>query len=412
MVVAQAKEKLQTTFTYGPLATDVTIRYFFYIAWRHQLLPSMLFWFGQLVLIPAIILYWRGTRDRQLVKHFGVPSNKDFEVAYRARWIAVIVIVTIHNVAHGIFDVKFQSTYLQILVSIVVGALAFAYTVGLGMTSSTGKLADAMLDVYKPYDIEDENDRLLTRLQTELADLTRKVESYTIESTLIGAISFSGFLTIVTTDKGDIRVAHNSIQRLLTVLSHLGTQSGRSSAEILIHYPSESAILSVAAFNALVCSMFFMGVIIARLRFNATIGAANFSTQMAANFNAKEEELVTHRLLSGNPETTPAIHVQRLERLRSQISTYLDEARVEVDQMRPIISYMTAFRTLGLLAFLATLVTSALWFGPKLSVCFALIALVTFVYPSMDALIRDGRMDKHDFFRLSTLISSKKNAGD
>jgi hypothetical protein len=121
--------------------------------------------------------------------------------------------------------------------------------------------------------------------------------------------------------------------------------------------------------------------------------------------NEKENDLSEEELTTGLTDKKE----QRLKWLHLHVDQYLNEAKVELEQLRPIIVYMTIFRTLGLLAFMFTLVLSALWFGPRTALCFGVIAILTYCYPWIDA-VRDKRLRNTDYFGKLRSVIAKVSA--
>ncbi len=403
--VPAAKPKIQTGFTYWPLLGDLACRYIAYEFWRAGNLPNWVFWCVQLLVIPVIVFMVIGFRERRLVQAFGVKSSQEYEIKDAPGWIVFMLAVMVHNIVHAVTDVRIETSWRRLAIQILLGWWAFAYTLMVGVTSSSAERLDLSTEEYEEFDIFDENDRILTRLKAELDDFIRKVEAYTIESTLIGAITFAAFVTIIMADKGRFETAHHLLGTCVTAGRNSLSVSNWRSLWQLIHYPQEGTILAAVALTAVVCSLFFMGVMVARLRFSALVGQATFSTEMATNLNNKENDLAGQEPAREHAETRRT----RLDWLHLHVDTYLNEAKVELAQLRPIIVYMTVFRTLGLLAFMLTLVLSALWFGPRTALCFSIIAAMTYCYPWIDA-VRDKRLRKTDFSRLRNIIAGKLSA--
>jgi hypothetical protein len=406
-------------YTYKPLLLDLLARYATYGIWRTGLLPSWLFWILQAVVIPVVQFYWVDHRIKRARLALKLDATQKFVLASRPQWTVFVVAVSLNNALHPFYDVRIGLHWLRILLAITLSLAALWYTVGVASTSASGEVIETKANDdyvafdYVAFDPIDENDRLLTKLQTKLADLSRKVESYTIESTLIGAISFSAFVTIAAAEKVKMVDVQALVNQLILVLRTLGSAQNAAARAQLSHTPTETTVLISAAFTALVCSMFFMVVIAARLRFNSLIGPVSFSTEMAANFNQKEEEIYSHiNIHETNADSnTIKVHEERLLQLRDRINNYLNQARAGVDQIDPVIRYMTISRAFGLVSFLITLVISALWFAPLLSGLFTLLAVITFVYPWLDAL-RDGKLRKIDFMLIERFTKrSRRLAG-
>jgi hypothetical protein len=402
---AVAKPKVQTGFTYWPLLADFVARYVVYVAWRQWHLPSGWFWTFQTVLIPLLIFAWLGQREDKLKEVLGVSNSTDYEVKDAPGWIVFMLALMVHNIVHAVSDVRTVDPGHRLGKQVLLAVMAGFYTLMIGVSSSTTERLDQPGESYEAFDAVDENDRILTRIKAELDDFIRKVEAYTIESTLIGAITFAAFVTIVMADKGRFEIAHGLLNSCALASRSAMSLKNWHGALQLVHYPKEGTILVAVALTSVACSLFFMGVMVARLRFSSLVGAASYSTEMAANLNEKENDLSEEELTTGLTDKKE----QRLKWLHLHVDQYLNEAKVELEQLRPIIVYMTIFRTLGLLAFMFTLVLSALWFGPRTALCFGVIAILTYCYPWIDA-VRDKRLRNTDYFGKLRSVIAKVSA--
>jgi hypothetical protein len=163
-------------------------------------------------------------------------------------------------------------------------------------------------------------------------------------------------------------------------------------------------LLLAIAVLSLICSMCFLCVIVARLRFTSALSHTDFCIRFAAALNSKEDDV--HNLkLTVAPEHQDAI-IRRLETIRLPMNDALRTAAKALAMLRPLLAYMAIFRNLGIISFLVTLITSALWFSKPLAGAFAVLSLVAYAYPLIDS-VRDRAMRRLDIFQRAQALLSK-----
>ncbi len=144
--------------------------------------------------------------------------------------------------------------------------------------------------------------------------------------------------------------------------------------------------------------MFFLSVIVSRLRFNDALKRVDYAVRIASSYNDKEEE-VYNFVLQGHDEAKVR---HRLTILKEKITVALYHAEESFRDLRPIVNYMWVFRNLGLISFLLILITGALWVSPILAILFTSLAVLAFVYSALDTWIRTRSLEKRGiihFFR-------------
>lgn len=386
-------------FTYRYLASDVVIRYALLAAWRYLGLPIVIFWISQVALGIGLAVFGMEREARLRAKH---SIAKGARVEPRGTsWVILWILLSIHAGYQTFGIVGFQPFWLRVTSVILLTAIASIYYVVVALSSfSDSSMSQALGE---PYDApEDENDRVLIRLRTELAAQERRIESYTVESTLIGALAFSAFVTIASSEKvvqkEAVGEAALDFSKALAMLVSLNLGEAATAFKQL---SAEKPVLAIVATLSLTCSTFFLAVIVARLRFNSLVGLASYSTEVASALNQKEEDLYLLQLSVERPR--PDLDA-RLAHLRDRIRSSLEEARLISQQLAPIVLYMTVFRHLGVLTFLLALVASAIWVSPALATAFAGISLLAYSYPALDRKLRDHNLLRHAFFRLPTFL--------
>jgi hypothetical protein len=382
-------------FTIRFFLADLVVRYALLAAFRYGGLPKPLFWIGQVGFAIGLFVFLM-QRDERLMAKYAIAKGERLEPK-GASW-GVFGLVFSAQAVYQIFGtVHVQPSWLRFALIAILSAVAVGYyAIVAGCSYSRYDARELGGDIDDTP--EDENDRILIRLRTELAAQERRIESYTVESTLIGALAFSAFVTIVTSEKVPQAEAIGGVGKdLSTALAKLASLNIRDAKSLLLGLSTEMSLLVIVATLSVTCAIFFLTVIVARLRFNSLVGLASYSIEVAGALNQKEESLHLQQFsLQGLRPDVDA----RLRYLRERIKGSLEEAQLIAQQLAPIVLYMTVFRHLGVLTFLLALVASAVWISPILAVAFAVVSLGAYSYPVIDRKLRDHNLLRHAFFRL------------
>jgi len=241
----------------------------------------------------------------------------------------------------------------------------------------------------------DSNDVHIVRLETDLASVSLKVESYMLESAFLGALAFSGFLTLITS--GDYEVLKNAQQLALGVASFMDCCSdGRwqDAGQVILAHAVASEILALLAIETLVCAMLFLSVIVSRIRFYETVRKVDFAVRVARAFNDKEEAV--HVLQLEHPDND--VIAERAKVLAEETFEALKHASAERDDMFRAANYSWIFRNAGVLTFVSLLISSAYLVSKSVAICFLAIALLSYVYIRLDRWSREKRLAAIPFF--------------
>jgi hypothetical protein len=389
--------------TYAPLVIDLIARFGLLRSYRLGLLNSWAFWAGHVVLGLAVVL-WLVQRDERLTKKYNLGS-KSVVPADAPGWILLTCALCIHGY-YQTWNVQAEAGFWNaLLVTAIAGSINVLYVVMVAVGSASDRGVNLPQAGRPDEPVADQNDRVLIHLQTELTSRERTVDAYTIESTLIGALTFSAFVTVVSSDKGSLGgVAHFLDDAHVAVASAVSLQTS-TMREALLHATQEDSLLAAIACLSLMCSMFFLAVIVARLRFNTLVGEAECAVQVAASFNAKEDQLHHDIFLE---DKRAAKYQERLDVLQADIKEALDIATEESRRLQPVLAYMTLFRHLGVLTFLFLLITSAAWISPLLAILFTMIGGLACFYPWLDGVMRGAGSKRISLIRLRELLPGSK----
>ncbi|MFL5738906.1 MAG: hypothetical protein ACJ75B_01710 [Flavisolibacter sp.] len=237
----------------------------------------------------------------------------------------------------------------------------------------------------------DFNDSQIAKLESNLKNINSKVDAYTLESVLLGALAFSGFLTIVASNT----IAHTEssyhqlnvvITEIVRSIIHNDHESLRNNLALLMQHDT---LFLVVMLESLICSVFFILVLTLRLRFSDLALKLDYLIRIMNIFNAKEEELINMKLQGEGDEV--AID-RRMSRISSKITAALQDADKFSIEISPVIRMMGIYRSIGITTFYIILVTSGLYFSGALSILIFLLAFLTILFRVMETRLRLNRI--------------------
>jgi hypothetical protein len=193
----------------------------------------------------------------------------------------------------------------------------------------------------------DRNDIEIIGIEVELAMLSKRVEAYTLESTLLSALAFSAFITIQYSEKSIEALSDLSPPKTCANLTSGGAiEACLGSAMSTM----ETHTMVLTCLWLLACSVSFLAVLVARLRFNE-----------AHRYN--DEIIKIAQKLNDRENATSSTEVDLLKALTAEIANLLARARIGMNYLIPMISFIKTFRDIGVLCFIMAISTCGLHFG-------------------------------------------------
>jgi tetratricopeptide (TPR) repeat protein len=166
---------------------------------------------------------------------------------------------------------------------VYLGSLPF-YSKGNSLNNNYAEESD--------YDEVDQNDAQIAIIQTKVDDLKHKIDTYTLESALLGALSLTAYLQpftgnvikpdtfILTLNKINVVVHHFLIFEFK--LSFIGIRS-------LFH--DTNFLWTTIALFSIFCSILYLFLLVSRKNIYTQISTIVKELELSKNFNSKEEEL-------------------------------------------------------------------------------------------------------------------------
>lgn len=296
----------------------------------------------------------------------------------------------------------------------------------------------------------DKNDIAIVELEGEVKNLNSRVDAYVLESVMFGALTFSGFLTLIAIDPGAFEISYirefgtqfsrfahdlmvfeldkvdnyeifkinedvidakaryinrpmldslNTIRDGLVKLKTLTADDSIKLQSLDIHIsnlsnPTKSQVitdnlLSWIMLQTLVCSSFFLLVIAARLQFTQLIEKIDNAMRLARTYNDKEEEVFILYLQDDNN----TILRKRLEKLGEKIEKQITISRDLLSEVIPVIQTMGFFRNIGVFIFLIIIITSLVFFDTNTAMFFSVLSLLIYLYKQIDDWYRKIKLE-------------------
>ena len=377
------KHKIPFSFIY--IVFDVILRFILFWMYKTEICNGWLYWLSQIVFIPLLVFIFSsiGGREKKwkelLKKNDSFTENDKLEV----EGSAISVIFCLLAIALFAFFswnsfASFPPWLQRISTVFSLFIYAFYILVVFMLSYSKVKLKEKKHEKFCDTLSVDGNDEKLIKLEVSLSQFSNKVDTYTLESALLGALTFSGFLAILALDKS----VFNNIQAFLMQVSDIFYNLVNFNINNLsVISLNQQMIISTLAIESIICSLFFLLVLVSRTRFHDTISAAELHIKMARELNNKEEEydIVYHQQPSNK------VIQERLELLNVEINQKLRFGSQKLKELESIVNYMNYVRNIGLFLFVIILSTAAGIVSYKLSIAFLILYIISYTYHKMDS---------------------------
>lgn len=237
--------------------------------------------------------------------------------------------------------------------------------------------------------VDDHNDIQIIQLMAHLDSLHRRVETYTLESALLSALSFSSFLSIAVAEAGyldDLKALFDARPEWRHLPFSIPLP-GDLRIDSLPLWPRNfffDHTIPLISLALLMCATTFLGVLVARLRFNDGYRDADSVLKAAERLNEKEDDA----LQRGDQA--------RLANYSIAIAKMLDKADQLQRGLDLMLTYMRFSRNAGVVFFIGALILCGLLFSPIVAIAITVIMACAFLVGYIDSLVR-GVLRRHVF---------------
>lgn len=382
--------------SYWPILTDYLVRWILLELLRFGLIAKWIWWTSQILVLPVILLVWLIERDRRIGKKYNLQKSQSPEDTV---WSILFYLFVISSISYAAFKLsEGWPLYLRIIFSIAVFIIYGFYVGLLSVFSLKPKSKQDLrreretLEGTSPDeepDPIDKNDVRIIKMEAEVVSISQRVESYTFESALLGALAFSGFLTLIASEKHVLENLSRVLPDTSSVVDGIRLAGLAWFMGLIQNNLNESSLIAIVTLETLICSMFFLSVIVSRLRFYGFLKRVDYEIRLARAYNDKEEELYGLKLEMADPANFPE---DRLQSLNAKVSDTMDRAAPLLNDVSSIAGYMAVFRNLGILTFILILITSAFLISRKLALLFIIISTLAYLYTTLDKWRKNKRI--------------------
>jgi hypothetical protein len=309
-------------------------------------------------------------------------------------WVATIGFVLTLSAPYLIFveaNAGLGDWHWLVRVPIAAAAALGAFILFLGIWAFANMTPEPMRESYAELRGEagvaqalppgDQNDVRIIRELASLDSLHRRIETFTLESALLSALSFSTFFAVIVSDRKFLETLPGVLPPPVRWLESSPStwQPFRWIVENVPYIPFSYVlenIVGLIGLSLLLCATTFLGVLVARLRFNEGYRDAEYRLKAAQQLNEKEDKAIESK------------DEQRRALLAGMIDEMLDQA-VELQRgLTFTVSHMKYSRNAGILFFTITLVLCGFFFDPAVAAIIATLFVVTFLLGYVDRVFR------------------------
>jgi uncharacterized membrane protein len=356
----------KAAFTPAFLLSDLILRFLVHWLFLLNIIGPLLFWIVQLLLIPIttlVLLYSASGRESQWKEYIKKKENNSDDFKVEIENSPMSVLFGFLNFVLGLYiSWQLYSSYFSfwlVLLLLIITFITYGFYVMFIYTLSYGKIPKEgqASDYDKEKNEVDRNDIRLINLEVAVNGFSQRIDTYTIESALLGALAFSCFLTILGVDPqlpSDAKLLTFEIKELFTMLLKFNIAGIQNLFEGFKFY-TVANILSVLAFEALVCALLYLMVIVKRIHFYNNLDNVQKNLQVAKSYNQKEEE---YDLLCIQNIDNEDFKNRKIE-LTEKVKTYSDRSAQNLEKLKMVMKYMTFVRETALFIFVLIIATSA-----------------------------------------------------
>lgn len=414
------KDRNTFKFAYAFLLVDYISRWIILELWSYEIINGVIFWFGHFV-IAFVVIICMLRRDTWLKKKYGIditfPEGTTWNILF---WIFIVlsgVVITFSLYPYwpiwGRISFSIGALFLYGSYTTVVATFSVQKTNKEEYNREYDALADdSQIAV-------DANDVRIIRMETEIASISNRIESFTLESALFGALAFSGFLTLIAAEKPILQNTQDFISNISNVVYAVRDLDLDLIKSLSVGIATTDCLLGAIAVQTLVCSMFFVSVIVSRLRFYNILKKVDYAIRVARGYNDKEEQaylLFLQQHGRGDLErndkskaedldkqylldsTMPVDLTERLHSLTAHVTDAINNADPLFRDLLFVTRFIWGLRNMGIIAFVLILLTSALLVSKNIALLSLALFLSALLYTVLDAWVRNKKLHGNPFF--------------
>lgn len=377
--------------SFWPFLLDFALRLAL-LASYYKYRSNLIFWTGQVIVIPLLMMYLTYKREEGIKKRYKIPHVRVSKGSVALTLVCLLMVLSSAAIVFSLF--AGTPNWLRVTLTVLTFFVYGMYIYILHELSPQAVCEEDRLRQRTPFEERliqneeediDRNDLKIIKMERDMSSISHRVDTYTLESALFGALAFSGFLSLISSSLMPLAVIQTLIDDPSIIVKELGSYIHGGYKEPL-PLNMQNILIAAVTIETLICSMLFMSVIVSRLRFYGVLERVDFAVRAAKAYNEKEEAAFNLQIeYEGmNPPQVNALLVSRVNSLHRKVQTAINAAEDLVSRLASVSNYMWTFRSLGIGSFLLILVTSASIISAWLAIGLIVFYILASVYSTLD----------------------------
>lgn len=382
-------------YTPSVLILDLISRSIIFLLYNYGIIGKTWFWINQflvisiIVLIIGIISYIRAAKKwkskfNRFYNILKIDLKDDSIIKIYPKGSSSLFLIFLILIVYGLFiaysDIKDYNPIIKsiFLILIFAGQVILAFGIWLASIQNISQnQKEGNESRNDEIDIIDKNDMDIIEMQAVLLNLKQKIDTYTIESALLGALSLSGYLTIMQTKLVTIDTITITWHQINNIIHNALILDFHGVSTKIPGIWNVQSIWNFIAFVSVVTSLLYFLLIVSRKKIHDRLIETEKLHNIAKSFNEKEEEL--NNLLYGN-ENNKDLNA-RLEKVSMICNKSIKESQIKFADLNLSVKYADYIRKIATFSFVLLIFLSFSLISSQMSlVGFLTYILVEFVF--------------------------------
>jgi hypothetical protein len=382
-------------YTPSVLILDLISRSIIFLLYNYGIIGKTWFWINQflvisiIVLIIGIISYIRAEKKWKFkfIRFYNILKidlKDDSIIKIYPKGSHSLFLIFLILIVYGLFiaysDIKDYSPIIKsiFLILIFAGQVILAFGIWLASIQNISQnQKEGNESRNDEIDIIDKNYMDIIEMQAVLLNLKQKIDTYTIESALLGALSLSGYLTIMQTKLVTIDTITITWHQINNIIHDALILDFHGVSTKIPDIWNVQSIWNFIALVSVVTSLLYFLLIVSRKKIHDRLIETEKLHNIAKSFNEKEEEL--NNLLYGN-ENNKDLNA-RLEKVSMICNKNIKESQSKFADLNLSVKYADYIRKIATFSFVLLIFLSFSLISSQMSlVGFLTYILVEFVF--------------------------------
>lgn len=388
--------EIEHTVPYTPsiLILDFICRTTTFLLYRYGIIGTTWFWINQFLVISISVLIIGIISNTSAEKNWKVKINglyKKIKIDVKDDSIIkispkgslslflIFFLLIVYGLSIAFSNIQGYNLIIKTIFLILIFAGQFIWSFGIWVLSTQNVSLNQQVENESLSDEEDmdKNDINIIEMQAVLLNLKQKIDTYTIESALLGALSLSAYLTIMQTKLVTIASMTIIASKINNIIHNALIMDFHGVSIKIKDLWNEQSIWNFIAFVSVVTSLLYFLLIVSRKKIHDRLIETEKHHDIAKSFNDKEEELIN--MLYGNENNKDL--KTRLEKVSRICNTNIYKSQIKFKDLNLSVKYADYLRKIATFSFVLLIFLSFSLISSQISSIGLLIyILVEFVF--------------------------------